>query len=53
MVKLKQIDLLRGRDFYYVKLPGVAKVNCVHNDYHSKKSNPGYARGELGRRFPK
>jgi hypothetical protein len=47
------MDLLKGKEFYRVKLPGVGKPHCVYNDYHSRGSNPGYSRGELGRHFSK
>ncbi|KAM3146409.1 hypothetical protein pb186bvf_001378 [Paramecium bursaria] len=42
--KLKQLNLLRNKDFAVNKLPGVGKTSYVYNDYHTKSTNNGYAR---------
>jgi hypothetical protein len=52
MSKLKGINLLTGKDLNTMKLPGM-RENFVYNDYHTRGTNPGYSRGELGRYFVK
>lgn len=32
--KLKDLDLLSGKDINYVKFPGIIKTPHIHNDYH-------------------
>jgi hypothetical protein len=52
MVKLREMKLLGGKEFSSVKIAGGGK-NFIYNDYHARRSNPGYSRGELGRHFVK
>jgi hypothetical protein len=53
MAKLKGMNLLVGKNFSSVKLPGVIRESCVYNDYHTRGTNPGYSRSELGRYYVK
>lgn len=51
MSRLKEMNLLVGKDLNNVKLPGVIRHPHIYNDYHTRGSNPGYSRGELGRHY--
>lgn len=53
IAKLKQMKLLSCKELNNVKFPGVIKQQYVYNDYHTKGTNPGFSRGELGRVYAK
>ena len=53
MKKLREIDLLSGKDMNHVKFPGVIKVAHIYNDYHLQTANPGFSRNYLGRFYTK
>ncbi|CAD8070373.1 unnamed protein product [Paramecium primaurelia] len=42
--KLKQLNLLKNKEFAVNRLPGVGKSSFVYNDYHTKSTNNGYSR---------
>ena len=47
------MKLLSGKDLNNVKFPGIIKHEHIYNDYHTRNTNPGFSRGELGRMFSK
>ena len=47
------MKLLSCKELNNVKFPGVIKQQYVYNDYHTKGTNPGFSRGELGRVYSK
>jgi hypothetical protein len=53
MQKLRELDLLSGKDMNNVKFPGIIKYNHIYNDYHLREANPGYSRNYLGKFFTK
>ncbi|CAK94882.1 unnamed protein product (macronuclear) [Paramecium tetraurelia] len=42
--KLKQLNLLKNKEFAVNRLPGIGKSSFVCNDYHTKSTNNGYSR---------
>eukprot|EP00828_Plagiopyla_frontata_P004287 TRINITY_DN11514_c0_g1_i1.p1 TRINITY_DN11514_c0_g1~~TRINITY_DN11514_c0_g1_i1.p1 ORF type:complete len:123 (-),score=9.07 TRINITY_DN11514_c0_g1_i1:157-525(-) len=46
--KLKSMGLLRDYQRNVKRMKGQQKVEYVYNDFHSKATNPGYARNGLG-----
>ncbi|CAD8103292.1 unnamed protein product [Paramecium sonneborni] len=42
--KLKQLNLLKNKEFAVNRLPGIGKSSFVYNDYHTKSTNNGYSR---------
>ena len=47
---LKEMHLLQGKELQKVTYEGKRCVTIM-NDYHTRKSNSGYARGILGRHY--
>lgn len=47
------MKLLSGKELNNVKFPGIIKHEHIYNDYHTRNTNPGFSRGELGRMFSK
>jgi len=53
MKKLREIDLLSGKDMNHVKFPGVIKHEHIYNDYHLQSANPGFSRNYQGKFYTK
>lgn len=53
MKKLREIDLLSGKEMNHVKFPGTIKIEHVYNDYHLQSANPGFSRNYQGKFYTK
>jgi hypothetical protein len=53
MRKIKDLDLLSGKEMNHVKFPGVIKIEHVYNDYHLQTANPGFSRNYQGKIYTK
>ena len=51
MKKLREMDLLTGKQMNHMRYPGIIRINNVYNDNHDRKSNPGYSRNFQGKIF--
>ena len=53
MKKLRELDLLSGKEMNHVKFPGVIKYEHIYNDYHVRTANPGFSRNYMGKYYTK
>lgn len=53
MKKLREMDLLSGKEMNHVKFPGIIRHEHIYNDYHLKTANPGFSRNYQGKFYTK
>jgi hypothetical protein len=53
MKKLREMDLLSGKEMNHVRFPGIIRHEHVYNDYHLKTANPGFSRNYQGKFYTK
>ena len=49
--KMRDMDLLCGKEMNHAKYPGIIKIEHVYNDYHGRTANPGFSRNFMGKIF--